>query len=214
MIFSNALIEALPKSVKPSDFQALLVRLFSYGVICRADSAVEEEAYDLASRVLDLLDDYFSVSGYKLIHVDILTTLLLYPPGSRIPGVPDGQLELYAGPRQRMSTDTVAIALALKLLYLEAFNEGGADADGEVIVTYEAVLTALHIQIRREPPKAESERIAIFKRLRNYRIVKIKLHESGFQPDTLVVIRPLVTWLVSDEFLSAMCEGGPDSEPG
>jgi hypothetical protein len=214
MIFSKALAEGLPQSVKSADFQELITRLFAYGVICRSDNAVEKDAYDLAFRVLPLVEDYFFVSGYRLVHVDNLATLLLYPPSSTVPGIPSDHRDLYPGPRQRMSTDTVAIALVLKFLYLEGFNEGRADEDGEIVVTYEAVLTALHTQLRREPPKAESERAAIFKRLRSYRIVRVKFHESGFQPDTLIVIRPLVTWIVSDEFLLGAQNGTPDPQEG
>lgn len=209
MIISTALWDALPQSVKPPEFQGLVARLFSYGVICRNESSIEETAYDSAMRVLDLLEDYFLISGYRLVHIDNLATLLLYPPVSRVPGCADDQRELYPGPRQRLSPDTVAMALTLKLLYLEGFNDGRADQDGDVIVTYDAVLTALHTQLRREPPKAEAERLAVFKRLRSYRIVKLRLREGGFQPDTLVVIRPLVIWLVSDEFLSALSSDTP-----
>lgn len=201
MIFSQALADELPRSVTQADFQALAVRLFSYGVICREDSAVEKDAYDLAMRVLPLIEDYLFVSGYKLVHVEKFFTLLLYPPASTIPGIPDDQRDLYPGPRLRVSADTVAFALALKFLYLEGVNDGRLDEDAEIIVTYEALLMALHTQIRREPPKTDVERMTIFKRLKHYRIVRLKSLDSTYQPDTLIVIRPLVTWLVSDEFL-------------
>ena len=201
MMFSKALAEALPKSVKPDDFQLIINRLLSLGAICREDSATERDAYDQAIRILPVIEDYFFVSGYKFLHIDNLKTLLLYPPMSSIPGVPDDDREIFAGPRMRLSPDMVAVALALKFLYLEGFNESGADEDGEIIVTYEAVMTVLHTQLRREPPKSESERVAIFKKLRQFRILKVKFHDNGFQSDTLIVIRPLIVWLVSDEYL-------------
>ncbi len=190
MSFFETLLRELPKSVSQEQFQALAVRLLSDGVICRQDSKVEEAAYDVARRILHLIEDYFRVTGYRLVHVDACQALLLYPPMSRIPGVQDDSRELCPGPRLRLSADAVAMALALKLLYLEGVNDARLDPEGEISVPYDSVTTALHTQVRRPPPKTMGEQHEVLVTLKRYRMIRFNPLEKGPHPDMLIVIRP------------------------
>jgi hypothetical protein len=140
MNLSNELTSHLEKhNLKLERFQEITSRLFAWGMIVRDEDGVEQRLYDDARRIEEILSDYFSLAGFRLLHDLKSEFFRLYAPGAQIPGVADDDIEPQASLRSKLSADFVASALTLRFLFQQGLAEGGGrltDA-GEVLIRFE-----------------------------------------------------------------------------
>ena len=101
-MLSEYLNERLEKAgIELDEFRELLIRLLNYGVLCRAESQVEQQLYDRYQRIPLLVQDTLELIGVRLHHDERFETIRLYPPGSRVPGMEDAELQAWSGSLRR-----------------------------------------------------------------------------------------------------------------
>lgn len=216
MHLRETLDDALSGTTVPhAKFQAAVVRLMDRGVICRGDSVVETEIYDNIERIERILDDYFSLAGFRMRLDRVHQYVRLYPPKAAIPGEPLAEDDegLYPGARMRLSPDVAAAAITLRFLYSQALQSGKLDDDGEAETSLEAVITAMETQLKREFPRSLMERKELMRQLRAIKLVRFIPDELFEVPDAALMIRPMIIGLVHEAALDAvLLDGATDVE--
>lgn len=202
-------------SLTLDQFKAIVIRLYSAGVILRAEGGSEARLYDEARRIEPLLNEYFSLAGFRLIHNSEFSYFRLFAPGSLIPGVADDAAEPVAALRAKLSRDFVAAALALRYLYQQALAEGSGSLtdEGELMIRFDELAITLVTQIKRALPESASDREKLLRDLKRHRIIHFESNFSMTDESSLMVIRPTILTLISDDTLQAVLDQDLVPEP-
>ena len=205
------------------EYSELLVRLLDYGVICRDESQVEQTLYDRFVRIEELVGEYLSVLGIRIQHDKRFQFIRLYPPGAQVPGMDEDQQNV-GNPafRQRLNQSEVALILVLRAQYDKALREGAVDEQGCVMVSLEGLTIAMKNLLKRSLPENVTERKALFRKLRQMRLVQLQNEDSVHDGDIWLRIRPMIMSYVSDEVLTELMatdeesdtESGDEGDPG
>jgi hypothetical protein len=206
---SDQLTQALAaRNLDLDDWRALIQRLLDYGVLCRDDSQVEAEFYDLFVRLKDLVDDYLMMMGVRLQHDSHFNFVRLIPPGASVPGLEDESDEPFNGGfRQRLNQQEIALILVLRAEYDKALREGLIDDQGCTALSLEAVTLAMKNLLRRSLPENLGERRQVFKRLRQLRLIHYVQESDLDIGESWIKVRPLIINLVSNEWLEKIRSG-------
>ncbi|MCB2387392.1 DUF4194 domain-containing protein [Thalassolituus alkanivorans] len=189
------------------DFSELLVRLLDYGVVCRDESQIEQQLYDRYLRLEELIGDYLSLLGIRIQHDRRFQFVRLYPPGAQVPGmVDDPQNSGAQAFRSRLNQNEVALILVLRAQYDKALREGMVDEQGCVMVSLEALSIAMKNLLKRTLPENLTERKALFRRLKQLRLVQIANEDTLTDGDMWLRVRPMIMSYVSDQVLSELME--------
>lgn len=209
MNLSNELTNHLEKhNLKLDRFKEITSRLLAWGMIVRDEDGVEQRLYDDARRIEELLSDYFSLAGFRLLH-DIKNEFFrLYAPGAQIPGVVDDELEPQPSLRSKLSADFVASALALRFLFQQGLAEGGGRLtdSGEVLIRFEEMAATQQTQLKRPLPDTTGEREKLIKDLKRHRLIHIGASFSFEDEDAYIAIRPTILGIISEDALVAALE--------
>jgi len=189
-------------------FQELLIRLLNYGVLCRAESQVEQQLYDRYLRVEYLVEDYLGIIGVKVDHNRRFEHVRLYPPGSRVPGMDDSETNAFGGSlRARLSQNEVALILVLRTQYDKALREGNVDEHGYVTESLESLIIALRNLLNRSLPEKAKDRLRLFQRLRQLRLIKYNLEDDLDSGEAWLKIHPMIVSFVDDDVLAVLDDG-------
>jgi hypothetical protein len=193
------------EGLSQKDYSELLVRLLDYGVICRDESQVEQTLYDRYVRIEELVGEYLSVLGIRIQHDKRFQFIRLYPPGAQVPGMEEDQQNA-GNPafRQRLNQSEVALILVLRAQYDKALREGAVDEQGCVMVSLEGLTIAMKNLLKRSLPDNVTERKALFRKLRQMRLVQLQNEDSVHDGDIWLRIRPMIMSYVSDEVLTEL----------
>lgn len=209
----QALNDALDAhGVTPAQFSELMIRLLDHGVLCRDESKKEAELYDRYLQIPELVEDYLSVLQVRLHHERRFFSLRLFPPGAEIPGQADPDEGINAGLRNRLGQQEVALVLVLRAEYDKALREGQVDEQGQVTLPMEALNLASKNLLGRPLPEGRTEREALFRRMRQLRLIR-GAGEAGLDDgEAWLTIRPDITGLVTDAVLATLI-GQEDDSP-
>ncbi|WP_096085666.1 DUF4194 domain-containing protein [Agaribacterium haliotis] len=188
-----------------NDFSELLCRLLDYGVINRDESGIEAQLYDRYLVCAELVEEYLNVIGLRLMHDAQFMSLRVFPPSAEVPGlIDDIHRPFNGGMRYRPSQQEVAIILILRVEYEKALREGLVDDKGCVMLAFEALSMAMSNLLKRPLPENASERMAIFKRLRQLRLIQFANEEALAGNEYWLSIQPAIVNFVSSEALDAL----------
>ena len=193
-------------NIKPERFREILTRLMAHGVIVRDEDRAEQLLYDDARRVENLLEEYFDIAGLRLHHDDTSQFYRLYVAGAVVDGLMEDPLEPVPALRARVSVDFVAMALALRFLYQNRLSTGDIQPQGEALVSFEEIAVTLQTQIKRPLPNSAGDRMALLAELKRHRLLNYAPGFSITDEDALLVIRPTIVGIVSNDALSAALE--------
>lgn len=219
MTLQHALIEVLDGlGVTPDQFSELMIRLLDQGVLCRDESKKEAELYDRYLQIPELVEDYLSVLHIRLLHERRFRSLRLFPPGAETPGLPDSTDSFDSGLRKRLSQQEVALILVLRAEYDNAVREGQIDENGQATLPLEALNLASKNLLNRPLPEARVEREALFRRLRQLRLIRSAGDNEQDDSESWLIIRPGITSLVTDTVLTQLLQSmtsahGDDDTP-
>lgn len=188
-------------SVTHERFREITGRLFASGVIFRDENTFEERMYDDARRIIPMLDEYFSLSGFRMFHDAESTFIRLYPPGAWVPGQGEADADGEKLLRTRLSADFVATALMLRFLYQQGLAEGRIEAGEEVHVRMEDLALAMTAHLGRVLPEGKTDRGNLFKELKRQRILRFNEETDFNNGDGFIAIRRPILSLVGEEAL-------------
>lgn len=210
-MLSDCVLEALEREgLALDDFRELCLRLLNSGVLCRAESQIEQQLYDRYLRIEDLVNDYLQLMGVKVLHDRRFAYLRLYPPGSRLPGMEDSEEESFGGGlRARLRQDEVALLLVLRLQYDKALREGQLDDVGFVTESLESISIAMKNLLNRSLPDKLTDRKQVFNRLRQLRLIEFRQDEGMDMTEAWIKIHPMIVTFVTDDALSALEDALP-----
>lgn len=177
-------------------FRVVVHRLLRHGVLAADDSQHELALYSDCLRLKPLIDDYFHILGCRLYHDADYRYFRLYPPGAGAPGQAGPDPEENQGLRAKLSRDEIAAAITVSFLYDKARQDGRLDEDGEVAESLETFHTGIQTALKRSLPDGAVERKAIFNRLKQMKLISYDSEADLADPETVIVLRPLVTSLV------------------
>ncbi|UTA49263.1 DUF4194 domain-containing protein [Simiduia sp. 21SJ11W-1] len=213
-LLSEPLEQALQKcNVTTTQCQQLIQRLLDYGVICRDESQIEADFYDLFLRIEPLLDDYFAIAGVRFHHDTRFEYVRLIPPGSRIPGVDDEAEEspFGGGLRAALPPMVVAVTLVLAVEYEKSLREARIDEQGCTSLALEALNLSLKNLLGRSLPENLQERRTLFRQLRQLRVVRMAADADVLQGDSWLLIRPMILTLVTPDVIAQVMQA--EAEP-
>lgn len=194
------------KGMAIDELSEVLVRLVDYGVLCRDESLVEQKLYDRFVRVEELIEEYLALMGMRLEHNRRFNFVRLFPPGAIVPGMQDEQHDLpfAGGMRARLTQIEVAMILVLRVEYAKQVREGKVDENGCVLVSLEAFTISFSNLLKRSLPENLTERRALFRRLRQLRLINYLQEDDLDSSEGWLRIRPAITSFVTDDALSAV----------
>lgn len=193
------------KSVSTDEFSELLIRLLDYGVICRDESLVEQKLYDRFIKCEDIIEDYLSLLMIRTDHNRRFTFIRIFPPGAEVPGLQDEHQQPFnGGMRARLSQMDVALVLVLRIEYAKQLREGSVDENGCVLASMEAITIAFNNLLKKPLPENASERRALFRHLRQLRLVHYQQEDDLDNSESWLRIRPAITSFVTDEALDSI----------
>lgn len=208
MMISKTLNEALDdRGLTPAQFSELMIRLVDRGVLCRGESGKETELYDRYLQCAELVADYLAVLHIRILHVPRFHTVRLFPPGAEVPGLPDETDGFDGGLRARLSQQEVATILVLRAEYDKALREGQIDEHGQATLPIEALTLASTNLLGRTLPQARTEREALFRRLRQMRLIRGGSEAAVDDAEAWVTIRPDIMGIVTDTVLAQLGAG-------
>ena len=193
-------------NIRQERFRELINRLMAYGVVVRDEDRVEQQLYDDARRVEGLLEEYFDIAGFRLNHDSTNQFYRLYVAGAVVDGLSEDVLEPTPSLRARVSPDFVAVVLALRFLYQNKLNVGDIQPSGEALVSFEEVAATLQTQLKRQLPSSMGEKMALLAEIKRHRLLAFSAEFSITDEDALLVIRPTILGIVSNDALSAALE--------
>ncbi|MES2355086.1 MAG: DUF4194 domain-containing protein [Pseudomonadota bacterium] len=208
-MLTNLLLEQLEaQGLKLERFQEITIRLFAWGIIIRDEDGVEQRLYDDARRMEDVLREYFSLAGFRLIHDLKNEFFRLYAPGAQIPGTADDNVDPIPSLRARLSADFVAAALALRFLYQQGLADGGGRLTdvGEVLIRFDELAATLQTQIKRPLPDTPTERKSLLQELKRHRLIRLGSTFSMTDEDALIAIRSTILGVISEDALATALE--------
>jgi len=214
-MLSEYLNERLEKvGIELDEFRELLIRLLNYGVLCRAESQIEQRLYDRYQRIPLLVQDTLELIGVRLHHDERFETIRLYPPGSRVPGMEDAEQQAWSGSlRRRLSQAEVALLLVLRMQYDKALREGRVDENGFVAESLESLVIAMRNLLGRALPEKLTERRRLFLRLRQLRLIDFHQEEDLDNSEAWLRIHPMIVEFVNEEAVSALEQGSAALRP-
>jgi len=174
-------------------------------MINRDESQIEATLYDRYIQCAEWVEAYLSVMHVTIQHDRKFCFVRVYPPGAVVPGMlsPD-DVPFNQGLRTKPSQQEVAVILVLRVEYEKALREGQIDEKGCVMLPLESLAIALKNLLKRALPDSQNERKAIFRHLRQLRLISFN-HESDLDlEDSWLKIQPAITSFVSDEVLSQL----------
>lgn len=210
------------KGVSPDEFRALLIRLVNYGVLERGESQTERELYDRFVRVEELAGEALWLYGITAHHDRRFEYVRLYPPGSRTPGMESAEEDAFNGSlRVRPTQNEVALILVLRAQYDKAVREAKIDENGFATEPMEAIALAMKNWLNRSLPEKATERRALFKRLRQLRLIDYRSDEELDGSEAWLRIHPMIVDFVNADAIEAArapegAQGGhltPDGAP-
>jgi len=182
--------------ISQKDFSELLIRLLDYGVLSRDESQIEAALYDRYIQCAALVEDYLSLIHVTVLHDRTFRFVRLFPPGAEVPGVADDDHRtdgpFQSGFRSKPSPQAVAVILVLRVEYEKALREGKVDEQGSVLIPFEQLSIALHNLLKQGLPNTQTERNAIFKQLRQLRLIKFN-SDNDLNLDNAQEHRPRAT---------------------
>lgn len=192
------------KGVSLEEFRGLLIRLVNYGVLERRESQTERELYDRFVRVEELVGEALWLYGIGVHHDRRFEYVRLYPPGSRTPGMESAEDEAFNGSlRVRPTQHEVALILVLRAQYDKAVREAKIDENGFATESLEAIALAMKNWLNRSLPEKTTERRAIFKRLRQLRLIEYNSEEDLEASEAWLRIHPMIVDFVSADAIEA-----------
>ena len=90
-----------------------------------------------------------------------------------------------------------------------ALIEGRMDDDGRTSVVLEEIHTALKTTLDRSLPVGSLERRSVLRRMKQLKLIDFRSDDDLDQPDTFIVIRPLITSFVHADLIQAAGEDVP-----
>lgn len=213
-MLQNIETELEKEGLNRREYSELLVRLLDYGVICRDESQVEQTLYDRFVRIEPLIADYLDVLGIRIQHDHRFQFVRLFPPGAQVPGMQEEALdEQTPAFRQRLSQSEVALILVLRAQYDKALREGAVDEQGCVMVSFEGLTIAMKNLLKRNLPEQQTERKALFRRLRQLRLIQLQNEDNVADGDIWLRIRPMIMSYVSDDVLNSLMNDESEEDP-
>lgn len=209
MNLTNTIEDQLERqNLKLERFKEITSRLFAWGIIVREEDSVEQRYYDDARRIEPLLADYFSLSGFRLVHDLKNEFFRLYAPGAQIPGLADDEFDAQPSLRSKLSADFVAAALTLRFLFQQGLAEGGGRLtdSGEVLIRFEELAATQQTQLKRLLPELAGDRERLIKDLKRHRLIHIGASFSFEDEDAYIAIRPTILGIISEDALAAALE--------
>ena len=205
-MITEVIQESLIKNnVSMDEFSELVIRLLDYGVITREKSQVETKLYDRFVQSEELVEDYLSPLKLRIQHDRKFCFVRIFPPGSIVSGMPDvDDTPFNGGFRVKPSQQDIATILVLRVEYEKSLREGQVDEKGCVLIAMESVAISHKNLLKRPLAEVQGERLAIFKKLRQLRLIDFNLDEDISNNDSWVSIQPSITSFVSDDVLSAL----------
>ncbi|QFU75927.1 DUF4194 domain-containing protein [Halioglobus maricola] len=205
-MITDVIQEALSQShISNDEFSELVIRLLDHGVITREKSQVETQLYDRYVQCEDLVEDYLSPLKVRIQHDRKFGFIRLFPPGATVSGMPDIEdTPFNGGFRVKPSQQDIATILVLRVEYEKSLREGHVDENGCVLIAMESVAISHKSLLKRPLPEVQGERLAIFKKLRQLRLIDFNLEESIGDKDSWVSIQPSIATFVSDDVLSTL----------
>lgn len=195
------------------EFSELLIRLMDYGVLSRDESQIETLLYDRFIQLEDILLDYLSPLHVRIQHDARFGFVRVFPPGSKVPGLPDDDNQPFAGGfRASLSQQEIAAVLVLRAEYDKALREGQVDDHGCVLLSLEAFGIAMRNLLNRSLPEKKTERGQLFRRIRQLRLIHFISNDEDSVEDAWLKIRPSITSYVSEAVLEQIRSDLPDSE--
>lgn len=214
MTISKALKAALDSlGLAPAQFSELMIRLLDRGVLCRDESGKEAELYDRYLQAADLVEDYLSILHIRLLHEPRFRSLRLFPPGAEVPGLADDDSGVNVGLRARLTQQEVATILVLRAEYDKSLREGQIDEHGQVTLPLEGLNLASKNLLGRALPQARTEREALFRRLRQLRLIRGATDAALDDEEAWLIIRPGIMSVVTDTVLTQLGAGLADAGP-
>jgi len=205
-MIANAIEDSLkPLNITLNEFSELTIRLLDYGVITRDKSQVESKLYDRFVQCELLVEDYFSILRTRLQHDRKFCFIRVYPPGAIVPGMIDiDDTAFNGGFRVKPSQQDITAILALRVEYEKSLREGQVDDKGCVLIPLESLAISHKNLLKRPLPDNHGDRLAIFKRLRQLRLIDFNIDDDLNSNDSWISIAPSITSFVSDEVLSTL----------
>jgi hypothetical protein len=200
-------------NIKPERFREIIARLFSYGVIVREEDRTEQLLYDDVRRIQALLEDFFDTAGFFLHHDANSQFYRLYAPGAVVDGLREDPHEAVPSLRARLSSDFVAAALALRVLYQNKLNNGDIQPTGEALIGFEDLAATLLTQLKRPLPSSQTEKMTLLADLRRHRLIGFSTSFSIQNEDALLAIRPTILGIVNNDALTAALDADGVIEP-
>ena len=192
-------------AISASEFSELLIRLLDYGVISRDESQIEASLYDRFIQCEELVEDYLSILMLRLQHDRRFCFVRVFPPGADIPSmVTDEHAPFNNGFRVKPSQQDVAVILTLRVEYEKALREGQVDDKGCVLLSLEGLVIALQNLLKRSLPEQMGERKALFKRLKQLRLIQFNTDIEVDSADMWMTIHPSITSFVNDEAMEQL----------
>ncbi|MFT6406785.1 MAG: hypothetical protein ACJAQ6_000195 [Arenicella sp.] len=194
-----------------SAFSELVVRLLDYGVISRNESQIEAALYDRYLQCMDIVEDYLAPMHLVLVHDSQFRFIRVFPPASVVPGVSDDDNSqdspFQTGFRTKPSPNAIAVILILRVEYEKAVREGKVDDLGQVLLPLEELVITMKNLLKQSLPESQGERQAIFRQLRQLRLIKYSNEtdlalENGL--DSWLRIEPSITSFVSQAMLDQL----------
>lgn len=190
------------------EFSELLIRLLDYGVISRNESQIEASLYDRYLQCSDLVEDYLSIIGARIQHDRRFAFVRIFPPGAEVPGMMDlDDAPFNSGFRARLSQQDVAAILVLRAEYEKSLREGQLDEEGRAMISLEGLSIAMHNLLKRSLPEGQVERRALFRRLRQLRLIQFNSEDDMDNEESWLSIQPSITSFVSAEVLDSLRGG-------
>lgn len=184
-------------NVKQPRFAEIAGRLLASGVLWREWSRPDAALYDDAAQCEQLLREWFACIGFVLTHDADARIFRLYPPGEA--GGGDDEEEGVKRLRSRLSRDFVAAVIALRFLYTEALTGRRPLVDERLAISLEDLSQAVVSLLGHKLPASASDRMALLRELRKYRVVQFVEGDGGGSMEMgLAVLRPVMSF-VSDE---------------
>jgi hypothetical protein len=205
-MITDVIQESLNQSnLSTDEFSELVIRLLGHGVITREKSKVETKLYDRFVQCEELIEDYFAPLKVRIQHDRKFCFIRIFPPGSIVSGMPDIEdTPFNGGFRVKPSQQEIATILILRVEYEKSLREGQIDEKGCVLIAMESVAISHKNLLKRPLPEVQGERLAIFQKLKQLRLIDFNLDEDISNNDSWVSIQPSITSFVSDEILSAL----------
>src|SRR5688572_22839326 len=200
-------------AVSYDQLRELLIRLLNYGVLVRDESQTTRELYDRFRRIENIVEESLALYGVELHHERKFQYVRLYPPGSRRPGMDHAEDEAFGGSlRARLSQHEIALILVLRAQYDKTTREGKLDDRGFATEPLEAIGLAMKNWLGRSLPEKATERRAVFRRLRQLKLIEYREDDDLEQAETWIRVHPMIVDFVSNEAIDALNDGAAASE--